>query len=83
MNKYPDKTTFEHIYMERIGSSGTQADGYLKPVYEIRNNKSDDLLGYIDFYPEWNQYVFESSDPDNIFSTSCLQDIIEFMEGLK
>lgn len=50
------------------------------PAYKINNNKSGQLLGYIYFFPEWKQYVFSSYN-DIVFSVSCLNDIIDFIEN--
>lgn len=46
----------------------------------IINNKSNDMLGEIYYYPPWRQYVvgfFEGC----IFNNTCLRDIIDFMEN--
>jgi hypothetical protein len=75
------KSKFKHIYMDHIGL--TKYGESEKGAYEIRNNKSDDLLGYISWYDDWNQYVFESFSDEIIFSVSCLQDICEFIGELK
>ena len=53
---------------------------YDKPVYIVINTKNEDVLGYIYYEQKWNQYVF-TSQPDIIFSVSCLQDIIDFIEN--
>ena len=59
-------------------SSIFDGDGY----YEIRNNKSNALLGTIDFYDNWNQYVLNTID-GIVFNKSCLLDIINFISQLK
>ena len=53
-----------------------------KPVYRIYNNRSVGQIGIISYYKPWRQYVFSSSE-SCVFNTSCLRDIISFMEDLK
>lgn len=54
-------------------------EGRKTPIFNIRNKESNFLLGQIKFYPQWRKYVFEPSE-EVIFDTSCLKDIISFME---
>ena len=54
-------------------------EGRKTPIFIIRNKESNFLLGQIKFYPQWRKYVFEPSE-EVIFDTSCLKDIISFME---
>jgi hypothetical protein len=52
-----------------------------KPRYEIRNNKSEQRLGLIFYYPRWRQYVFTQFASEVIFNKGCLTDIIDFIEN--
>ena len=51
-------------------------------VYEILNNHSLDQIGIVKWYANWRQYTFF---PDNncIFSTGCLEDIIDFTKKVQ
>ena len=53
--------------------------GRKTPIFIVRNKNNSVLLGQINFYPQWRKYVFEPTD-DVIFDTSCLKDILSFME---
>jgi hypothetical protein len=50
------------------------------PSFQILNNKRMNLLGMIEYYAEWNQYIFESA-PNMVYSVSCLRDIIDFINN--
>ena len=52
-------------------------------AYECRNNKSNDVLGWISFYAPWRQNVFTAAKNWPIFNNSCLTDIQHFMEQLE
>ena len=51
-----------------------------KPYYLVINTKHQDQLGYIYYEPKWKQYVF-TAEPEIIFSVSCLEDIIDYIEN--
>ena len=51
-------------------------------VWTCRNNKTDTILGGLDYAPRWRQFVF-SADEDAVFSADCLRDIAEFIDALK
>ncbi len=70
------KTKYKHIYFEQGGQL------YSKVNWLCRNKKTDDLLGEIEFYDQWNKWTFSGS-MNSVFDTSCLKDIINFMEQLK
>ena len=63
-----------------------QDDGYGlyhgKPVYEIINNKTGNIMGNISYYKYWKQFVFSAVNIHVIFNNECLKDIIDFMEAL-
>lgn len=50
--------------------------------WEVRNNKSGSLLGFIEWYPRWKQWVFQAEVGNIIFSADCLSDIQNFMGQL-
>ena len=52
-----------------------------KPVYRIYNNQSGAPLGTISFYKPWKQYVFSSKE-GCVFNISCLEDVLDYMNGL-
>ena len=49
-------------------------------VYRVFNNKSGDQLAILSYYKPWKQYVFSSKD-GCIFNTSCLKDVLDFIEN--
>ena len=45
---------------------------------------SEVILGYVYYYEEWNQYVFEpATSYTTVHSAGCLRDIADFLEQLK
>lgn len=54
-----------------------------KPVWEIINKKSEDVLGLIFYNPRWKKYVFTQWSESIIFDSSCLNDIAKFMDNIK
>ena len=52
------------------------------------NKKTGTVLGYVEYYKPWKQYVIEFLE-DCVFNTSCLLDIADFLgqlnknEGIK
>jgi hypothetical protein len=57
---------------------------YKTKFFEVINNRSNDMLGYIQYYAPWRQYVFSpySVDESLVFSTGCLADIQHFINEL-
>jgi hypothetical protein len=47
------------------------------------NNKSNTLLGTIEWYPRWNQYCFVPNGKNIIFNSTCLLDIVDFIKQLQ
>ena len=68
------KTRYKFIHFNPV------AGGYGKD-WVCRNNKTDDLLGYIEFYERWKQFVISFID-NTIFNNQCLRDIAEFLDQL-
>lgn len=50
-------------------------------VWLVVNNKSGSLLGGIEWYSHWRQYIFETYD-HRVFNNSCLNDISQFLTEL-
>ncbi len=61
-----------------INQRGKTNDG--KPMFVVRNNKSQDELAVIYYYSPWKQYVIQYS-PDCMFSTDCNDDIKDFINN--
>ncbi len=51
-------------------------------MYECINNKSKTVLGYIAHYTVWHEYVFSQADSGIVFNSSCLLDIVDFLNQL-
>lgn len=50
--------------------------------YVVSNKKSNTIIGFIEYYAPWRQYVYAPSS-DTIYSAGCLYDIQKFIEGIK
>lgn len=50
--------------------------------WQCRNRRHADLLGVVEMYSPWRQYVFEPIG-GSVFSVDCMQDIIHFIEQIK
>lgn len=50
-------------------------------VWAITNNKSGVLLGIIEWYPSWRQYVFVPKEP-SCFNNECLRTTEDFITDL-
>ena len=55
---------------------------YLESIWTCFNNKSKSMLGMVEYYKPWKQWVFSTEDQMDVFSVSCLEDIIDFMKQL-
>ncbi len=49
--------------------------------WDVINNKSDALLGVIEWYGPWRQYTFEAIDQP-IFNNACLTELAAFLTEL-
>ena len=75
------KTRYSHIHFsEDLEQLDPEKPTYLCP-YLCRNNKSDNILGVVAYYLPWKKYEFIGEEGAG-FDTSCLRDIIHFMEQL-
>jgi len=50
-------------------------------VYSCRNNKSEEELGIVKWFPSWRQYCFYPTI-EIILSKGCLKDIQDFIETI-
>jgi len=67
------KTKYKFINFEQHENS----------LWSIKNNKSKDILGYVEYYPQWKEYVFVNYPlKEMVFSVKCLLDIIDFIKNL-
>lgn len=71
------KTKYKYIHFEHRSSELYTNDN----IWTCRNNKSNSLLGMIEYYPSWRQHVI-SFEKGCVFNNTCLQDIIHFLEQL-
>jgi len=69
------KTEYKYIYFELIENKPKTT------AWECRNNKSDDRLGVIQWYPAWRQYCFFPA-PVTIFNAGCLVDVQDFLKQM-
>ena len=72
------KNKYKHIHFDE---DFEQLDAEDTPTYLCRNNKTDNILGRVAYYPPWQKYEFIGEDGAG-FDISCLEDIINFMKQL-
>ena len=65
------KTEYKFIKFENEGG-----------IWRILNKKNGALLGRIGNYPQWKKHVLETVQ-GVVFSTDCLEDVIDFIEQLE
>lgn len=53
-----------------------------QPAYYVRNNKSQEDLGTIEYYFQWRQYCFYPWE-GAVFNDECLREVILFLQELK
>jgi len=68
------KTKYKYIYFDESDLFGRR--------WIIKNNKTKNILGYLEFYKPWKQWVF-SANENAVFNDQCLRDILDFMGQLK
>ena len=73
------KTKYKFISFEKADFAEVPKG---KPVWNLRNNRSEGLLGKIFWYSVWGQYCFYP-EFDTIFNDTCLADIQHFIGQLK
>lgn len=69
------KIKYKYIHFEKLGEYGKHSQ------YACYNNKSNGMLGGISYYIKWRQFVFYPQ-ADTIFNSSCLLDIVDFLDQL-
>lgn len=47
--------------------------------WECRNNRSDEVLGWVEWYGPWRQYCF-CPDGGMVFNVGCMENIIDFVK---
>ena len=67
--------TYQYITIVSL-KSNTKTEHYL-----VLNNKSNSVLGWIEWYVSWRQYCF-TPVTNTIFSAGCLEDVQSFIRGL-
>ncbi len=68
------KTKYKFIHFNKC-PDGSQWD------YILHNNKTNDILGFIFYYPQWKQSVIEFEEKC-VFNNQCLFDITNFLHQL-
>ena len=68
------KTKYKHIQFEK-------APPGLGWIWSCYNNKTNELLGDIDYYKSWRQYVIEFQS-GCVFNNQCLRDIADFLDQI-
>jgi hypothetical protein len=51
-------------------------------VIEIISKRGRERLGIVKWFPRWRQYAF-FPEPNTIFNVECLNDIINYIRGLR
>jgi hypothetical protein len=68
------KTKYKWIEFEKMSDE--------PEAWECRNHKSDDLLGVVEYYNSWRQFVFNPYLESLIFNFGCLEAIADFLKQL-
>ena len=50
-----------------------------KPAYAVVNNKSDNEIACVCWYPAWKRYVMVTDTPA-VFDVGCMESIIAFIK---
>ena len=50
-------------------------------TYHVISAHQGNVLGEIDWYIPWRQYVFEAA-PDTIWNKDCLREVAAYLDGL-
>jgi len=68
----------EYRFIEFVEAKDTFSP---KPYYACKNKNHKDILGHVEYYPEWKRYTF-NPEPMTVYSIDCLEDIIHFIKQL-
>lgn len=71
--------TFKYINFAEVMT--TKDSKRKTAIYECRNNRSGDVLGWVKWYGPWRQYCFFTRN-GMVFNTGCLEDIQTFIKSL-
>lgn len=66
------KTKYKYIHFEKVVGCG----------WYCYNNKNENVLGRIEYYRRWKQYIIEF-EPGCVFNDTCLTDVIQFLRQLQ
>lgn len=70
------KTKYQYIHFVKVDEKPKTS------VWECRNNRSNDVLGVVQWYGPWRQYCFHPSVLQVVFNVGCLMDICDFIKQL-
>ena len=70
------KTRYKYIHFEKESQPGK------RPIYGCFNNKTDDHLGFVEWYSPWRTWVFTAYSEACVFNASCLGDVSHFLKQL-
>jgi len=73
-----NEKTYKHI---RIAESTIIKDTY--DIFQSKSKDNKDIIGSIYYHARWRSWVFQPVDDLTIWSTSCLKDVINFIEELE
>ena len=67
----------KYMALELVGAKGMKK----REAWVVRNKKSRHVLGWIEWYPSWKQYVFcPSTSIATVLNAECLKDIAGFLD---
>lgn len=69
------KTKYKYIHFVKV------TDKRKTTVWSCRNNRSEEELGEVRWYPGWRQYCYMPT-AKGIYSVSCFEDICHFIAQL-
>lgn len=72
--------TFEYQYL--VIEEQPRSSHRKTPVFAVMNRSQDMLLGTIQWYGAWRQYVFEPA-ADTVWSLGCLRDVEDALGKIK
>ncbi len=70
------KTNYKYIKFVKIEGNHKYS------TWSCRNKKSNEALGVIEWYSPWKLYCYFPT-MQAVYSGSCLEDIFDFIDGLK
>ena len=69
------KTKYKFVHFEAL-PAGTH-----RQKWACLNDRTNDILGVIEYYPYWEQYVIDFKE-GCVFNNQCLRDIADFLTQL-